>query len=329
MNYKKQATFKEYTIGIRENKSVEILVNGKPYDGVVKKLLMEIASQVGVAVEKDWNTQYMGHIVVKHINSMGKEGEKSEDQPKGELKNFRVEITTNCYYTQFYPIDYDFGDMSTWDDWEAYRETYNEEHFNILDLIPISDRLGLPAEIKVYDEDDNVVFEKEGYENLIYNKAVQIYPDPSDNYDEWDEGDWNDYVADHPDFWKYIKDKNKFLTDLRKRFAQETCDFKDGSSYYCCAEMMRNNTKTFCVKDTEFDINKMYFLFVFSKGLGAVCEEILENEEVTSVDYAVYNGEIVEYPDTDIYGIGAGCEVYEVNCDGGFIEVSEKVELGW
>ena len=69
MAYKKQATFKEYTIGVRENNSIEVLVNGKPYDGAVKPLLRDIAQNVGFSVEKKWNTQDLGRKLVDIINN--------------------------------------------------------------------------------------------------------------------------------------------------------------------------------------------------------------------------------------------------------------------
>ncbi|MBO4588126.1 MAG: PD-(D/E)XK nuclease family protein [Bacteroidales bacterium] len=69
MAYKKQATFKEYTIGVRENNSIEVLVNGKPYDGAVKHLLQDIAQNVGFSVEKKWNTQDLGRKLVDIINN--------------------------------------------------------------------------------------------------------------------------------------------------------------------------------------------------------------------------------------------------------------------
>lgn len=68
MAYKKQATFGEYTIGVRENNSIEVLVNGKPYDGAVKPLLRDIARQVGLTVEKTWTTRDLGRVLVKYFN---------------------------------------------------------------------------------------------------------------------------------------------------------------------------------------------------------------------------------------------------------------------
>ncbi len=100
MAYKKQATFKEYTIGVRENNSIEVLVNGKPYDGAVKPLLRDIAQNVGLSVEEKWNTQDLGRKLVDIVNN--KETKMGKPTSNKNNKEKSPAILINIMYSGSY-----------------------------------------------------------------------------------------------------------------------------------------------------------------------------------------------------------------------------------
>ena len=106
MAYKKQATFKEYTIGVRENNSIEVLVNGKPYDGAVKPLLRDIAQNVGLSVEEKWNTQDLGRKLVDIINN--KETKMGKPTSNKNNKEKTPAILINIMYSGSY-LKYNLG----------------------------------------------------------------------------------------------------------------------------------------------------------------------------------------------------------------------------
>ena len=68
-NYKSYADFGNFTIGVRIDNSIEVLVLGVPYDDAVKPLLREIAAKLGFVVVKSWNTRQLGAYLVAYIKA--------------------------------------------------------------------------------------------------------------------------------------------------------------------------------------------------------------------------------------------------------------------
>ena len=69
--YKTQATFENYTIGVKEDNSVEILIDGELCTGVLVSILRnEIAPKVGFKVDPSLNVRRLGKKLVDYINSM-------------------------------------------------------------------------------------------------------------------------------------------------------------------------------------------------------------------------------------------------------------------
>jgi len=82
--YKKKATIGKFTIGIRDDNSVEVLIDGNPFLGDVKGLLRdEIAPMVGLRVDPRWNTHQLGSKLVDTINGAG-------DATSNSRKYFRI-----------------------------------------------------------------------------------------------------------------------------------------------------------------------------------------------------------------------------------------------
>lgn len=67
--FKKQATIEDFTIGIRSDNSVVVMIDGEPFDGSVMHILRdEIAPMVGLRVDPRWNTHQLGSKLVDIIN---------------------------------------------------------------------------------------------------------------------------------------------------------------------------------------------------------------------------------------------------------------------
>ena len=82
--FKKQATIEDFTIGIRSDNSVVVLIDGEPFDGSVMHILRdEIAPMVGLRVDPRWNTHQLGSTLVDFINGGG-------DASSSSRKYFRI-----------------------------------------------------------------------------------------------------------------------------------------------------------------------------------------------------------------------------------------------
>ena len=93
-HYKKEANYGKYTIGIRDDYSVEVLEDGKVYNGMVRPLLCnEIAPQVGLMVDPDWNTQDLGRKLVEWIKEI--ENLKSPNYKKCTGKSIKTNGKVN------------------------------------------------------------------------------------------------------------------------------------------------------------------------------------------------------------------------------------------
>lgn len=93
-HYKKEANYGKYTIGIRDDYSVEVLEDGKVYNGMVRPLLCnEIAPQVGLMVDSDWNTQDLGRKLVEWIKEI--ENLKSPNYKKCTGKSIKTKGKVN------------------------------------------------------------------------------------------------------------------------------------------------------------------------------------------------------------------------------------------
>ena len=67
--YKKEASIGNLTIGIRPDNSVELILDGKIYNGNVMRVLRdEVAPRVGLSVDPRWNTHQLGSKLVDFIN---------------------------------------------------------------------------------------------------------------------------------------------------------------------------------------------------------------------------------------------------------------------
>lgn len=248
--------------------------------------------------------------------------ENVEESESGDKHNFLVEVTGDCWWTEIFPL-HEECDMDSWGDWEDYRDEYNEDHFSLPDLFLTSN----PVKIKVYDEDEKVVYENNHY-HIDYDI---VYPKKNDDFEKNTEADWDNYCEkeDYPELWNQIKDKKKFMTDLRFSFQFFGEDFKEGENYYCWADLMEGCQKCFYVKDTQFDINKLHFLRAYSQSVDLECveEEIWGSDDLVNLDNAAYDGELVEEAETYEDGEGGRwSQLYKVTCDENrFIEVGEKV----
>ena len=66
--YKKEASIGNLTIGIRPDNSVELILDGKIYNGNVMRFLRdEVAPEVGLSVDPRWNTHQLGSKLVDFI----------------------------------------------------------------------------------------------------------------------------------------------------------------------------------------------------------------------------------------------------------------------
>lgn len=132
-SYKKKATIGDYTIGIRSDKSVEVLVDGKPFSGNVKSLLRdEIAPMVQLDIDPEWNTQQLGKKIIDNINEFNetiqKHGEESyqlrkmlEKRVEGLLQTAKRRGVKELGWTKPLPND---GDDQGWDDFNNYGADY-------------------------------------------------------------------------------------------------------------------------------------------------------------------------------------------------------------
>lgn len=69
-NFKKSATIGEFTIGMRRDGSIDVLIDGEPFSGKVKGMLRnEIAPEAGFDVDHKWTTRQLGSKLIDHINS--------------------------------------------------------------------------------------------------------------------------------------------------------------------------------------------------------------------------------------------------------------------
>lgn len=95
-NYKGQATFGCYTIGIRENNGVDVFIDGKPFEGKVTGLIRNtIAPQVGFNIEDKWNLQMMGRKLVGFINDSAKSSKSSKDSAKVSAKTSKDSVKSS------------------------------------------------------------------------------------------------------------------------------------------------------------------------------------------------------------------------------------------
>lgn len=132
-SYKKKATVGDYTIGIRSDKSVEVLVDGKPFTGNVKGLLRdEIAPMMQLDIDPEWNTQQLGKKIIDNINefneTISKYDEKSDQLRKmlekrleGLLQTAKRRGVKELGWTKPLPND---GDDQGWDDFNNYGADY-------------------------------------------------------------------------------------------------------------------------------------------------------------------------------------------------------------
>ena len=90
-DYKKSATMDEFTIGVRMDGSIEVLIDGKPFHGNVRGLLRdEIARRLNFDVDPNWNTQQLGSKLIDYINQYRdtrSEYESSSDRYYKMLRN--------------------------------------------------------------------------------------------------------------------------------------------------------------------------------------------------------------------------------------------------
>ncbi len=82
--YKKEASIGNLTIGIRPDNSVELILDGRIFNGNVMRFLRdEVAPRVGLSVDPRWNTHQLGSKLVDFIN-------EDEGASSSSRKIFRI-----------------------------------------------------------------------------------------------------------------------------------------------------------------------------------------------------------------------------------------------
>lgn len=115
-DYKKSATIGKYTIGVRLDGGIDVLVNGNPCgDREAKSLLRDqIATKLNFDCNPDWNTRQMGSKLVDFI--MGESDCNSEQKPKrSEPEPFQ------CKYA-FQTIGYEDEDRTSYEEFDSREE---------------------------------------------------------------------------------------------------------------------------------------------------------------------------------------------------------------
>lgn len=82
-NYKAQAQYNQYVIGLHDDGKIEVMVNGKPFEGSVNSILKnEIAKGLGFAIDPKWNPRTLGRKLIDYINTTVVDVSKTEKVSK-------------------------------------------------------------------------------------------------------------------------------------------------------------------------------------------------------------------------------------------------------
>ena len=232
------------------------------------------------------------------------------EEPCGEKKEFRVEIELSQAYILHFLENNDNG-IFEWSDWESYYEENCENQEYLPDIIPIMDNSG---EIRVYDENDEVVFESDDLENIIRKQYLCIPSDP-ENFEDYDNDD-NPLI-------KSIKNPQKVCDQLNEDIAAEQDRLKEGVSYYCWAEQCNMYKNSFTVEDSKFDIAKLHFAQFADGQYEGIFDEVIDSEDVTAIGRIIYNDELIsEYDGADHWA--GNSQLYTAEYEDGYVEVEEK-----
>jgi hypothetical protein len=69
-NYKAQAQYNQYVIGLHDDGKIEVMVNGKPFEGSVNSILKnEIAKGLEFVIDPKWNPRTLGRKLIDYINT--------------------------------------------------------------------------------------------------------------------------------------------------------------------------------------------------------------------------------------------------------------------
>ena len=89
-HYKKEASIGNLTIGIRPDNSVELILDGKIYNGNVMRVLRdEVAPEVGLSVDPRWNTRQLGSKLVDIINGADGRSDRTSSSRCNEGRSHR------------------------------------------------------------------------------------------------------------------------------------------------------------------------------------------------------------------------------------------------
>ena len=238
------------------------------------------------------------------------ESKCSTEEPCGEKKEFRVEIELSQAFVLHFLENNDNG-IFEWSDWESYYEENCENQEYLPDIIPIMDNSG---EIRVYDENDEVVFESDDLESIIQNQYLCIPSDPED---------FEDYDNDDNPLIKSIKNPQKVCDQLNEDIAAEKDRLKEGVSYYCWAERCNMYKNSFTVEDSKFDITKLHFAQFADAQYEGIFDEVIDSEDVTAIGRILYNDELIsEYDGADHWA--GNSQLYTAEYEDGYVEVEEK-----
>ena len=95
-NYKTQAQYDRYTIGVCNDGKVEVLVNDKLYEGSINSLLKnEIAAKLGFESDPKWNPRTLGRKLIDYINAMPKKTTGATIKPNKPAKEAQITKKNN------------------------------------------------------------------------------------------------------------------------------------------------------------------------------------------------------------------------------------------
>lgn len=207
-----------------------------------------------------------------------------------EKKQFRVEITTKgSYEVEVTPIDTDEYDVNeiTSDDFDDFR-AFSDYICNCA----LGDEWTGPFEMKVFDENGNVVYESEDFGDFLFIS------------------DSEDIENDDLGFPSTI-DPKKATEEWEKRWNEDGIGEEPGI-YAVCPHEIKWLTFSFNVEDEEFDPSKL--LFVTNRKLDG-----LVYDSMTDPFHVFYNDKFVDAEIDDDSYEEYGSENY----------IMEKCKEGW
>ena len=182
---KKDVTYGDWRIVRHDDSKMEVYKNGElcPKSAPV---LREIAEEVGLEVNPDWRTSQLGRNVIKAVEEkLGTSNDikdiDSKETPtenKSGLKKFTIEIKVKGIHEIAYSAidtdEYDVDELTEDDVWNFDME--------YLTSYALGDEWEGPFELKVYDENGDVVYENDCFEDFkkLSPGEYEIYVEDGD-----------------------------------------------------------------------------------------------------------------------------------------------------